>query len=136
MFKLIKDYNLIITNRFLIKDALNNWELKRIIITKLRYYLVKFLLNSKLDGSGGFRLYDLKKIKLKDIFQAKNNDYSFLWESIFLLEKKYNISEIPITLPTRSIGSSKMRFKDIVNGFIYLLLIFIKHRINFSKNFS
>jgi len=136
MFKLIKDNDIVITNRFLIKNALNNWELKRIIITKLRYYLVKFLLNSELDGSGGFRLYDLKKVNLKDIFQAKNNDYSFMWESIFLLEKKYNISEIPIKLPTRSIGSSKMRFKDIVNGFIYLLIIFIKYRINFFKNFT
>ena len=136
MFKLIKDKDIVITNRFLIKDALNDWELKRIIVTKLRYYLVRALLNSELDGSGGFRLYDLKKVKLKDIFEAKDNNYSFFWESTFLLEKKYNISEIPIKLPTRSVGSSKMRFKDIANGFIYLLIIFIKHRIKFSKNLT
>ena len=116
MFKLIKDKDIVITNRFLIKNALSDWELKRIIVTKLRYYLVRALLNSELDGSGGFRLYD--------------------WESTFLLEKKYNISEIPIKLPTRSMGSSKMRFKDITNGFIYLLIIFIKYRIKFSKNLT
>ena len=50
--------------------------------------------------------------------------------------KKYNIGEIPIKLPTRSMGSSKMRFKDITNGFIYLLIIFIKYRIKFSKNLT
>ena len=66
MFKLIRSSEIVITNRFIIKNALFGWDLKRIVITKLRYYLIMLLLNSKLDGSGGFRLYDLKKIKLND----------------------------------------------------------------------
>ena len=129
MFKLIESSSIVITNRFLIKNSLNGWELKRIVISKLRYYLVRLLLNSKLDGSGGFRLYDLKKVKLDDIFKAKDNNYSFFWESAFLLEKKYTIKEIPIKLPIRSLGLSKMKFEDIINGLIYLLKIFIKHRL-------
>ncbi len=129
MFKLIKSSEIVITNRFIIKNALFGWELKRIIITKLRYYLIRVLLNSKLDGSGGFRLYDLKKIRLKDIIEAKDSNYSFFWVSIFLLEKKYNISEIPIKLQARSIGSSKMKLKDIIDGFLILLKVFIKHRL-------
>ena len=129
MFKLIKSCEIVITNRFIIKDALFGWGLKRIIITKFRYYLVRVLLNSKLDGSGGFRLYDLKKIKLNDIFKAKDNNYSFFWESIFLLEKKYHIAEIPIRLHARMLGSSKMQFKDVIDGFKLLLKVFIKHRL-------
>ncbi len=129
MFKLIKSSEIVITNRFMIKNALSGWELKRIIITKLRYYLIRILLNSKLDGSGGFRLYDLKKIRLNDIFAAKDINYSFFWVSIFLLEKKYNITEIPIKLQARSIGSSKMKFKDITDGFFLLLKVFIKYRL-------
>ena len=131
MFKLIKSSEIVITNRFIIKDALSGWGLKRIIITKLRYHLINILLNSKLDGSGGFRLYDLKKIKLNHIFKAKDNNYSFFWESIFLLEKKYNITEIPIRLHARIIGSSKMKFKDVIDGFTLLLKIFIKYRLKF-----
>jgi dolichol-phosphate mannosyltransferase len=129
MFKLIRSSEIVITNRFLIKNALSGWKLRRIIITKLRYYLIRIFLNSKLDGSGGFRLYDLKKIKLNDILEASDDNYSFFWESIFLLEKKYKITEIPIKLQARVTGSSKMETKDIFDGFILLLKIFIKHRL-------
>lgn len=134
MFKYVKKHDLVITTRFKKKEALKDWPLKRIIITKLRYNMVYFLLGTKLDGSGGFRLYDLKNIKVKDIFRAKDNNYNFFWESAFILEKKYKIFEVPITLPNRTLGLSKMRLKDIIFGTIYLIKIFIKYRVfNFSK---
>ena len=44
MFRYIKKYNLIITTRFKYKNSLKDWPLKRIIITKMRYYLVSFIL--------------------------------------------------------------------------------------------
>lgn len=134
MFKYSKKYDLVITSRFKKKEALKDWPFKRILITKLRYILVYFLLGTKLDGSGGFRLYDLKSIKVKDIFRAKDDNYNFFWESTYILERKYKIYEVPITLPNRTLGLSKMRFKDIIFGIIYLIKIFIKYRIfNSSK---
>ena len=126
MFKHIKKYNLIMTTRFKYKNSLRGWPLKRIIITKMRYYLVSLILGTKFDSSGGFRLYDLNKIKLKDIFLAKDSNYNFLWESAFILEvKKYKIMEIPIILQKRSLGSSKMRLNDIFYGIFYLLKVFV-----------
>ena len=126
MFKYIEKYNLVMTTRFKYKNSLKDWPLKRIIITKMRYYLVSFILGTKLDSSGGFRLYDLKKIKLKDIFLAKDSNYNFLWESAFILElKKYKITEIPIILQNRTLGSSKMSLNDIFYGMIYLLKTFV-----------
>ena len=120
LFK-IKNSDLVISNRFLKKNSLKGWDIKRIIITKLRYYLVWILLGTKLDGSGGFRLYDLKKVKLKDILEPKDNNYNFFWQSVFLLENiKYKISEIPIDLPNRVIGASKMKLKDIISGILNL----------------
>ena len=130
MFRHIKKYNLIMTTRFTYKNSLRGWSLKRIFITKMRYYLVRFILNTKFDSSGGFRLYDLNKIKLKDILLAKDSNYNFLWESAFILElKKYKITEIPIILHRRTLGSSKMRFKDIFYGLFYLLKIFIVFKL-------
>ena len=129
MLKFIIENNIVITNRFLLKDSLKNWEMKRVLITKLRFHFIKFLLGSKLDGSGGFRLYDLKKININDIFMSKSNNYNFLWESIFLLEKRYKIYEIPIILPNRSLGNSKMKFKDLIIGFFSLLNFFVKYRL-------
>tara|TARA_B100000579_G_scaffold413160_1_gene405531 strand:- start:350 stop:1060 length:711 start_codon:yes stop_codon:yes gene_type:complete len=130
MLNKIKNSDLVITNRFSKKNSLKGWNIKRIIITKLRYYLVWILLGTKLDGSGGFRLYDLKKVKLKDILESKDNNYNFFWESTFLLEQnKYNISEIPIKLPNRAIGSSKMKLRDLISGILNLIKFFIKYKI-------
>ena len=126
MFGYIKKYNMVMTTRFKKKNSLKGWPLIRIIITKMRYYLVSLILGTKLDSSGGFRLYDLKKIKVKDIFLAKDNNYNFLWESAFILElKKYKIAEISIILPNRTLGSSKMSLNDIFYGLIYLLKVFV-----------
>ena len=57
MFDKIKNSDLVISNRFLKKNSLEVWDIKRIIITKLRYYLVWVLL-------GIFRLFNLKKLKI------------------------------------------------------------------------
>ena len=130
MLDKIKNSNLVISNRFLKKDSLKGWDIKRIIITKLRYYLVWILLGTKLDGSGGFRLYDLKRIKLRDILESKDNNYNFFWQSAFLLEyKKYKISEISIDLPSRVIGSSKMKLIDLISGVLNLIKFFIKYKV-------
>lgn len=127
MLKKINHCDLVNTNRFLNKKALTKWTLDRIILTKLRYLLVKTFLKTKLDSSGGFRLYDRRKVKLKDILSAKDNHYNFFWESLFLLEKKYSIKEIPIVLPVRSLGKSKMKINDVLYGFFYLIKVFLKN---------
>ena len=88
MLDKIKNSDLVISNRFLKKNSLKGWDLKRRIITKLRYYLVWILLGTKLDGSGGFRLYDLKKIKLNDILESQDNNYNFFGRVLFYLSIK------------------------------------------------
>lgn len=121
--------DLVSTNRFLQKNSLNDWTVWRKKLTTLRHYVIKLLLNIEFDSSGAFRCYDIKKIKLRDILIAKNDSYSFFWESIFILSKKYKIREIPIKLPGRLSGSSKMRLIDIFSAIIYLLKIFIKKKL-------
>ena len=123
-----KKFGLISTNRFLKKNSLKDWSYWRIILTNLRHILIKNLLNISFDSSGAFRCYNTRQIKIKDILKAKNNSYSFFWESMFFLSKKYNVAEIPISLPGRVSGSSKMRIKDIIYALYYLLVIFFKHR--------
>tara|TARA_Y100001970_G_scaffold266811_1_gene355991 strand:- start:305 stop:1012 length:708 start_codon:yes stop_codon:yes gene_type:complete len=123
---LIKKYDLITTTRFSNKKSLQNWPIFRILLTNLRHFIIKFFLGISVDASGAFRCYNLTKIRLKDILSAKDNGYSFFWESIFILfKKKYLIHEIPIELPYRSIGSSKMRIRDIINALIYIFIISI-----------
>lgn len=127
MLNKINSCDLVITSRFKNHNSLQEWPLHRKALTYFRHIILNIFLNISLDSSGAYRCYDVKKIKIKDILLAKNNSYSFFWESIFLLtKKKYIIKEISIKLPARSIGSSKMELKDIFSAFGYLIKIFFR----------
>lgn len=131
--KLLKyslNYDLISTNRFEQKNSLIEWPIQRRFLTRVRYYLINILLNISYDSSGAYRCYNTKNIKLNDILIAKNDGYSFFWESLYLLnKKKYSIKEIPIHLPYRKVGSSKMTIKDIVGSLLYLFKYSLKNLI-------
>ena len=122
--------DIIITSRFMNKNSLEDWPLLRKYITKIRYYLVKIILNTDLDSSGGFRCYNLKSISRKDFNLAKNNGYFFLIESLFYFQKlKYKIVEIPTKLKYRVSGKSKMRVIDIASSLVNLFKLSIFYKI-------
>lgn len=130
--KLSKENDLVTTNRFLNKNSLSNWDFHRKYLTIFRHLLVKFIFNINIDSSGAFRCYNTKKINLNDILLSKDNSYSFFTESIVMLSlKKYKIAEIPVILPKRFSGSSKMKLTDVIYGFFYTLFIFLKVKILF-----
>ncbi len=122
-----KDLDIVSTNRFLKKNSLKDWKIWRKLLTTLRFLVINKLLNINYDSSGAFRCYNTEKVKLKDLLKAKNNSYSFFWESTFILnKKKYKIFEIPINLPARLTGSSKMHLKDIFFALLYLILFYFR----------
>ena len=130
LIKYSSKYDLISTNRFKNKDSLIEWPMHRRFLTKIRFYLINILLNINYDSSGAYRCYNAKNIKLNDVLRAKNDGYSFFWESLYLLnKKKYSIKEIPIYLPYRKVGSSKMTMIDIIGSLLYLLRYSIKNLI-------
>ena len=126
MLKLVNTEDLIITNRFGVKNSLSEWNILRKIITSFRYFLVAFLFNTKLDSSGAYRLYNCKRIRLKDILLAKNDGYIFFTESTIIINKIYNVSQIPVLLPKRYAGSSKMTFTNIIFGFFNIFYIYLR----------
>ena len=79
------------------------------------------------DSSGAFRCINCQRVFLSDLILAKNDSYTYFWESIFILhKKKYRIGQISIQLPYRTIGSSKMTIKDIFFSIYYLMVVFLK----------
>ena len=121
------NYDVVTTSRFLKKDSLKNWPLFRIILTTLRHIAISFLLFMPYDASGAFRCINCRKVKLKDLILTKQDSYSYFWESLFILyKKKYKISQIPIQLPYRKLGSSKMQIKDMIFSLYYLMIVFVK----------
>ena len=123
----LENSDIVITSRFLKKNLLENWPLHRIFLTKARHLLISLLLSISYDASGAFRCIKCQNVTLSDLILAKNNGYAYFWESIFILhKKKYHITEIPINLSYRIVGSSKMRMKDIFFAIYYLMIVFLK----------
>jgi len=129
MIKLMKtgNYDVVNTSRFLKSNSLPDWPYFRVIITKFRYYLVKFFLKTNLDSSSGFRCYNLKKINLNFFKETKNKDYFFLIEILHILEREgFKIIDIPIKLRYRIAGQSKMKLIHIIESLISLIALSIK----------
>jgi dolichol-phosphate mannosyltransferase len=120
-----KNYDYISTNRFLNKNLLSDWPFQRLMITKIRHFLISLLLKISFDASGAYRCFETKKIKLSDILSAKNNDYAFFWQITYMLFKKnYSIYEIPVKLPYRKLGKSKMKFHHMYSSLFYLIKLY------------
>ena len=123
----LKNFDIITTSRFLKKNLLENWPLHRAFLTRARHVLISLLLSISYDASGAFRCINCEKVSLSDLILAKNNGYAYFWESIFILhKKKYHITEIPINLIYRIVGSSKMTIKDVFISVSYLMIVFLK----------
>ena len=123
----LKDNDIVISNRFMKSSLLKDWPMLRIWLTYLRHSVIRFLLSIPYDSSGAFRCIDCKKVSLSDLILAKDNGYSYFWESIFILhQKKYKIKQVSVFLPFRQVGESKITLKDIFFAIYYLLIIFIK----------
>ena len=127
MIEELKNFDMVVTSRFLEKNSLQDWPLLRIFLTKLRHLTISLLLSMSYDSSGAFRCINCQKITLSDLILAKDDGYSYFWESVFILHrKKYRITQIPINLPFRIYGSSKMLMKDIFCSIYYLMIVFLK----------
>ena len=82
------------------------------------------------DSSGAFRCYNLEKIKLSTLLEAKSNSYSFFWESMYIFcKKKYKIKELSMVQKYRVKGSSKLTIKEWINGLIYVFYIFFTKKL-------
>lgn len=121
--------DVVVGSRYLKKDSLNEWKFFRKILTYTAHFLISNLLKFPYDSTNAFRAYRLSSISKEDLLNVKSNSYSFFFESLHKLHfKRYKISEIPIDLPARATGSSKMSYVD---GFksLYFLLKLYKERV-------
>lgn len=119
------DADVVVGSRYLAPDSLPGWNLLRRSLTVFGHFLTKNLLEIPEDASGAFRLYRLDRIP-RDVFGlVQSRSYSFFFESLFLLSRNgYRIGEIPIVLPARTYGHSKMSWRDAFRSLRTLLSMF------------
>ena len=132
--KLAEQADIVIGSRFIKKGSLKEWNFLRWSLTHIGHIATRLLLNMPYDASGAFRLYRLDKISRYFLDNIHSRGYSFFYESLYVLHlNEYRIVEIPIILPARVYGHSKMRIKDAIQSLLQLFKIYFITKLNYGN---
>jgi SAM-dependent methyltransferase len=127
MLELKDRYDVVVGTRFQRESSLEDWNPYRRFMTHLGHFLTKTLLRLPYDASGGLRLYRLDRIPVSLFDRIESRDYAFFFESLTLLHVAgLKIGELPVDLPARTYGHSKMRIGHMVGGLIRLFRLAAK----------
>jgi dolichol-phosphate mannosyltransferase len=107
------DVDLVIGSRYLRQGSLPGWNAYRRTLTKAGHWLTATLLGVPYDASGALRLYDLRRIPREVFSLVTATSYAFFAQSLFVLHLDgCRVREIPIVLPARVYGSSKLTIAE------------------------
>lgn len=122
LLKFGEDYDVVVGSRHIRQDSLEGWNFWRKCITRTGHVLTTVLLKMPYDATGAFRLYRLDSVP-RDLFgKVESRGYSFFIESLTIIKlNKFRIREVPIALPPRTYGHSKLRFSDMVQWGLFML---------------
>ena len=110
-------WDVVVGSRYLRPGSLVDWNLLRRTLTRLGHLLTVRLLRMPYDATGAFRVYDLTRIPRRLFERVESRGYSFFFECLFLVARNgLRIGEVPIVLPARTYGSSKMSVKEAVKS--------------------
>lgn len=122
--------DVVLGSRYLTKDSLPGWNLMRRSLTIIGHVLTESLLGMPYDATGALRLYRIDRIPHHLFERVESTGYSFFFESLFILFKnQYVINEIPIALPARTYGSSKMDLREVRRSVELLVKTFLQSLI-------
>lgn len=126
--------DIVVGSRYMLQNSLPGWNLLRRLITRTGYFLTRRLLGIPQDASGAFRIYDLRQIPDWFWNAVAASGYSFFFESMFLLvQNRYVIHELPIVLPARTYGHSKMSLREAARSAFRIVSLFLQKHIEPSR---
>lgn len=127
----IKDFDCVLGSRWVPGGKVINWPKSRQILSQGGNIYARLMLGIKIgDSTGGFRAYRTNALKQIDLKDIDSQGYCFQVDMVRrLLEKKFSITEVPITFTERTIGSSKMSKNIVIEAFLRIGLWGIKRLI-------
>lgn len=126
-----KDCDVVVGTRFVNPLSLKDWEFFRKMVTILGHFMTRKLLGMPYDASGAFRLYRLDRIPAAVFGRVTATGYAFFFQSLYVLSVNgFQIREIPIVLPARTCGHSKMTLRDAAQGLWRLVATCVDSRIH------
>jgi dolichol-phosphate mannosyltransferase len=114
-----------VASRYMRRNSLPNWNLLRRSLTHLGHFLTVNLLHLPQDATGALRAYRLDQIPREIFDLVRSGGYSFFFESLFVLHRNgFAIHEVPIALPARTYGHSKMTIKETLRSASRLMKLY------------
>ena len=124
-------HQVVLGSRFLKKKSLPGWSLYRQFMTNFGHYLTRKLLHLRYDATGAFRLYDLRALPSVLFKLVRSKSYPFFYESLFIISNNgFRIREIPVILPSRTYGHSKLSTKEALRSLTFLFRLSLEHLAN------
>lgn len=120
-----EDADVVVGSRYMAAGSLPGWNPMRRFLTMLGHFLTTTMLELPEDASGAFRLYRLDRVPRALFERVRSRSYAFFFESLFVLGRNgFRIAEIPIVLPARTYGHSKMTLTDAARSLRTLIEVF------------
>ena len=115
----------VIGSRYKERNSLPGWNIMRRSLTHLGHFLTVRLLQLPHDATGALRVYRLKSIPQEIFERIRSLGYSFFFESLFVLHRNgFAIEEMPIALPARTYGNSKMSLRETFRSIARLFKLY------------
>ena len=127
--------DLVIGSRYLQKNSLIEWNVFRKSLTHIIHLVTWKCLGLNYDNSSAFRCYNLTRLTKQSFAKINSSGYDFFFESIFVLSKNQRIkmTQIPIFLPARTYGNSKLNIKLALIALKTLVRLFFTRVISRKK---
>ncbi len=131
MIAFADDYDVVVGSRYMHDHGLSEWNWRRKFLTRTGHFATRYLLGMPYDATGAFRLYRLDRIPHSAFVKANASGYSFFFQSLYILHRNgLRIKEIPIELPARMYGHSKMVFGEVLRSLQHLGRSFVTRVFN------
>jgi dolichol-phosphate mannosyltransferase len=126
--------DVVVGSRYLGNDSLPGWSGIRKLLTGGGHLLTKNLLGISQDATGAFRVYNLRAIPEALFALVRSRGYAFFFESMLVLERNgFSVAEVPIKLPARTAGNSKMSFQEIRRSVQTLFGLFVQDQLDSGR---
>jgi len=114
--------DVVVGSRFKDHESLADWNWVRKALTRAGHVATTWLLGLPYDATGALRLYRLDRIGTAWLDEVRSDGYAFFFESLMVLHaRRVEIEELPIRLPKRTYGSSKMSLPEFLRSVVMLL---------------
>jgi dolichol-phosphate mannosyltransferase len=119
--------DVVLGSRYMQKESLPGWSLMRKSLTVIGHALTTTMLGISEDATGAFRVYNLESIPRALFELVRSKGYAFFFESLMVLSRNgCRIAELPIALPARTYGSSKMSVAEVRRSVATLMTLFLQ----------